>query len=159
MTDSNAGRYDSPWDYTPGGLFTAKGETHRFPAPVHLRIDRVREERAYAQQALAALGRRTGRRIGAAAVAVLVLLAGLAAVYLVGIDSHSGTFTQLWALEAAVVLAVVAFVWVLGRGSAAHSRLAARARLYEVRLTELHEQAQRERAQRGTAQRSTPQPV
>ncbi|GAA2158324.1 hypothetical protein FHX52_2433 [Humibacillus xanthopallidus] len=154
MIDSFAGRYDCPWDYTPGGLFRAKGETHRFPAPVHLRIDRVREERAFAQQALAASGRRTTRHVGAVAVAVLVLLAGLGVVYLTGIDSGVGSFTQLWALEAAVVVAVVAFVWVLRRSSTSHTRLAARAHLYEVRLTELHQQAQRERAHRGT-----PQPV
>jgi hypothetical protein len=152
MNASNAGRYDSPWDYTPGGLFTAKGETHRFPAPVHLRIDRVREERAYAQQALAASHRRTARRIGAGAVAVLVLLTGLGVVYLTGIGSGSGTFLQLWALEAAVLLAVVAFVWVLRRNGAAHDRLVARARLYDVRLTELHQQVQRQRAHRGTPQ-------
>jgi hypothetical protein len=152
MIDSNAGRYDAPWDYTPGGLFRAKGETHRFPAPVHLRIDRVREERAYAQRELAASNRRTARRIGGVAVAVLVLLTGLGAVYLTGINSGAGTFTQLWALEGAVVLAVVAFVGVLRRSSTSHSRLVARARLYDVRLTELHQQVQRERAHRGTAQ-------
>ncbi|HET8989003.1 MAG TPA: hypothetical protein VFN43_10865 [Humibacillus sp.] len=152
MTDSNAGRYDSPWDYTPGGLFTAKGETHRFPAPVHLRLDRVREERAYAQQALAASNRRTARRIGAGAVAVLALLIGLGAVYLTGIGSASGTFMQLWALEGAVVLAVVVFVCVLRGSSAAHDRLAARARLYDTRLAELHQQWQQERAHRGTPQ-------
>jgi hypothetical protein len=152
MIDSNAGRYDSPWDYTPGGLFTAKGETHRFPAPVHLRIDRVREERAYAQQALAASNRRTARRIGAGAAAVLVLLIGLGVVYLAGIDSGTGTFIQLWALEAAVVVAVVAFVALLRRNGAAHEQLAARARLYDQRLAELHHQWQRERAHRATPQ-------
>ena len=118
MTDSNAGRYDSPWDHTPGGLFTAKGETHRFPAPVHLRIDRVREERAYVQEALATSDRRTARRIGAGAVAVLVLLIGLGVVYLTGIGSASDDFMHLWALEAAVALAVIAFVWLLRRNSA-----------------------------------------
>ena len=153
MTNSNAGRYDSPWDYHPGGFLTGKRETHRFPAPVHLRIDRVREERAYAHEALAASHRRTARRIGAAAVAVLVLLAGLGVVYLTGIGSAPSAFTQLWALEAAVVLAVIAFVWLLRRNGAAHDQLTARARLYDTRLAELHQQAQRERAHRGTPQR------
>jgi hypothetical protein len=153
MISSNAGRFDSPWDYTPGGLFTARGETHRFPAAVHLRIDRVREERAYAQQALAASHRRTTRRIGAAAVAVLVLLVGLGAVYLVGIGSASDGFMLLWALEGAVLLAVVAFVWLLHRNSAAHDQLAARARLYDARLTELHQQMQQARAFRSTPAR------
>ena len=151
MTDSNAGRYDSPWDYTPGGLFTAKGETHRFPAPVHLRIDRVREERAYAQQALATSHRRSARRIGAGAVAVVVLLVGLGVVYLAGIGSASSDSMQLWSLEGAVALAVVAFVGLLRRNSAAHDRLAARARLYDARLAELHQQAQAARALRRTA--------
>ena len=153
MTDSNAGRYDSPWDYTPGGVFTAKRETHRFPAPVHLRIDRVREERAYIQQALATLNRRTARRIGAGAVAVVVLLVGLGVVYLTGIASGSDELARLWALEGAVALAVVAFVGVLRRTSAAHDRLAARARLYDARLTELHQQAQAARAHRHTPAR------
>ena len=153
MISSNAGRYDSPWDYSPGGLFTANGETHRFPAAVHLRIDRVREERAYAQQALAASHRRSARRIGAAAVAVLVLLVGLGAVYLVGIGSASDGFMLLWALEGAVLLAVVAFVWLLRRNSAAHDQLATRARLYDARLTELHQQMQQARALRSTTAR------
>jgi len=149
---SNAGCYDSPWDYNPGGVLTAKGETHRFPAPVHLRIDRVREERAYAQQALAASNRRTARRIGAAAVAVILLLAGLGGVYVTGIGSGTEAFTQLWALEAAVLVAVVAFVALLRRSGAAHEQLAARARLYDRRLTELHQQWQQERAHRRTPQ-------
>ena len=153
MTDSNAGRYDSPWDYTSGGVFTAKRETHRFPAPVHLRIDRVREERAYIQQALATLNRRTARRIGAGAVAVVVLLVGLGVVYLTGIASGSDELAHLWALEGAVALAVVAFVGVLRRTSAAHDRLAARARLYDARLTELHQQAQAARAHRHASAR------
>lgn len=153
MIHSNAGRYDSPWDYTPGGLFTAKGETHRFPAPVHLRIDRVREERAYAQQALAASNRRTARRIGAGAVAVLVLLVSLGAVYLAGIGSASDGFMLLWALEGTVLLAVAVFVWLLRRNGADHDRLAARARLYDARLTELHQQMQQARALRSTPAR------
>jgi hypothetical protein len=152
MIASNAGRYDSPWDHTPGGVLTGKGETHRFPAPVHLRLDRVREERAFAQQALAASNRRTARRIGAAAVAVIVLLAGLGAVFVTGMGSGTGAFTQLWALEAAVLLAVVAFVALLRRNTAAHEQLTARARLYDRRLTELHEQWQQERAHRRAPQ-------
>ena len=54
-------------------------------------------------------------------------------------------------LRLAVALAVVAFVWLLRRNSAAHDRLAARARLYDARLTELHQQAQAARALRRTA--------
>ena len=153
MIDSNAGRYDSPWDYTPAGLFAAKGQTHRFPAPVHLRIDRVREERAYVQQALATSNRRTARRVGAGAIAVIVLLIGLGAVYLAGIGSASDDFMLMWALEGAVLLAVVVFLWVLRRNSAAHDQLAARARLYDARLTELHQQMQQERALRRTPAR------
>ena len=153
MFTSNAGRYDSPWDYTPGGFFTAKGETHRFPAPVHLRIDRVREERAYIQEALAASNRRTARRIGAGAVAVVVLLVGLGAVYLAGIGSASDGFMLLWALEGTVLMAVAVFVWLLRRNGADHDRLAARARLYDARLTELHQQMQQARALRSTPAR------
>ena len=153
MIASNAGRYDSPWDYTPGGLFTGKSETHRFPAPVHLRIDRVREERAYVQHALAASNRRTARRVGAGAVAVIVLLLGLGAVYLAGIGSGSDDFMLMWALEGTVLAAVVVFVWLLRRNSAAHEQLAARARLYDARLTELHQQMQQARALRSTAAR------
>ena len=152
MTSSNAGRYECPWDYTPGGFLTGKGETHRFPAPVHLRIDRVREERAYAAEALAASHRRSARRIGAAAVAVIVLLVGLGAVYLTGIGSGTSTFAQLAALEAAVMLGVIAFVALLRRNGHAHDELSARARLYDVRLAELHQQAQLARARRAAPQ-------
>jgi hypothetical protein len=153
MITSNAGRYDAPWDYTPGGRFAAKAETHRFPAAVHLRIERVREERAYVQQALAASNRRTARRVGAGAIAVIVLLVGLGAVYLAGIGSASDEFVLLWALEGAVLLAVVVFLWVLRRHSAAHDQLVARARLYDARLTELHQQMQHARSLRSTPAR------
>ena len=83
---------------------------------------------------------------------MLVLLTGLGVVYLTGIDSGTGTFTQLWALEAAVVIAVVAFVALLRHNGAAHEQLASRARLYDQRLAELHHQWQVERAHRATPQ-------
>ena len=143
--DSNAGRYDAPWDYTPrAGLLSPKLETHRFPAPIYLRADRVREERAFAQEALLASGRKTSRRIGAAAGAVLVLLAALGTIYLTGIGSSSSTsIGQIVAIETAVVVAVIAFVWLLRRDGTVHDELAQRARLYDVRLAELQHQAQR----------------
>ncbi|EWT03379.1 hypothetical protein N865_19305 [Intrasporangium oryzae NRRL B-24470] len=157
-TNSNAGRYDAPWDYTKRtGLLAPRAETHRFPAPIYLRADRVREERTVAQQALAASDRTSSRRIGAAAGAVLVLLIGLAALYLTGLGSDSSPIGQIVTLEAAVVVAVLAFVGLLRRRSVAHEQLEARARLYDVRLAELQREAQRMSAQRPSPQRPSPQ--
>lgn len=154
-TSTNAGRYDAPWDYTRRtGLLSARAETHRFPAPIYLRTDRAREERAFAQQALAASDRTSSRRIGAAAGAVLVLLLGLAAVYLTGLGADSSSIGQIVTLEASVAAAVLAFVGLLRTRSAAHEQLEVRARLYDVRLAELQREAQRASAHRLSTQQA-----
>lgn len=149
---SNAGRYDAPWDFTrPARPGSRKRVAHRFPAAVHLRPPRVREERALAVQALAVLDEAASSRIGIAVgfLAGLAVTGGTLAV-------TGGLRTSLsWWLVAGlgilVVLVLGGLVSLLRRHAVLHEQLSQRALLYELRLAELDEQRRAAQASLHTA--------
>lgn len=140
---SNAGRYDAPWDFSrPAKPLSRKRAAHRFPAAIHLRPARAREERALALQALQVIDEGASSRIGIA----VGFFAGVAATAgaLVATSSIRGPLPW-WLLAAAggaILLVLAALVGLLRQHSLAHEQLSQRALLYELRLAELDEQRQ-----------------
>jgi hypothetical protein len=139
--ESSAGRYDAPWDFTrPVKPLSRKRVAHRFPAAVHLRPARAREERALAMQALQVIDEGASSRIGIA----VGFFAGIAATAgALVITGSIRTPLPWWLLVVAggvVVLALAALVGLLRQHSVAHEQLSQRVLLYELRLAELEEQ-------------------
>ncbi|MGN6751084.1 MAG: hypothetical protein ACTHJJ_00855 [Intrasporangium sp.] len=139
--ESNAGLYDAPWDFTrPAKPLSRKRAAHRFPAAIHLRPARAREERALALQALQVIDEGASSRIGIA-VGFLTGI-GVTAGALFATDSIR-TPLPWWLMAAvggALVLALGALIGMLRQHSLAHEQLSQRALLYELRLAELEEQ-------------------
>jgi hypothetical protein len=141
--ESNAGLYDAPWDFTrPAKPLSRRRLAHRFPAAVHLRPARAREERALALQALRVVDEGASSRIGIAIgffAGIAVTAGALAAT------GNLGTPLPWWlsaAAGGAIVVVLAALIGLLRQHSHAHEQLSQRVLLYELRLAELDEQRQ-----------------
>lgn len=127
---------DVPSDYRPH-VRGRRGEPHRFPAATYLCRSVAREERAVAQEALAAVDRTASRRIGGLGAVVALLFAAALVVLATGrAETPSGVVT-LAALGGLAVVTIVGLVAVLRRHEREHDILAERVRMYDARLLEL----------------------
>ena len=127
---------DAPTDYRPL-IRGRRGGTHRFPAATYLCRSVAREERALAQEALAASDRSASRRSGGLGGAVALLFAAILFLLATGRgDTRSGVVV-LVVLGALTVAAIVALVVVLRSQEREHDLLAERVRMYDARLLEL----------------------
>jgi hypothetical protein len=141
--ESNAGRYDAPWDFTrPAQPLSRQRAAHRFPAAIHLRPARAREERALALQALKVIDEGASSRIGICVGLFAGVAATAGALAATGSLSASLPWWLLAAAGAVVVLVLGALVGLLRQHALAHEQLSQRALLYELRLAELEEQRQ-----------------
>ncbi|MGW5241273.1 hypothetical protein ACWEOW_20240 [Monashia sp. NPDC004114] len=131
---------ESPWDHTMRPRPLSRKATHRFPAATYLHRTAAREERAYAKGALDATGRSTGRRVGGLFVVVIGAFAGLLILVATGRTTTPIQVMTMWALGAAMTVAVVRLVVLLRRHEHESERLADRVRAYESRLLELRAQ-------------------
>lgn len=152
--ESNAGRYDVPWDFTrPSSPLSRRRTAHRFPAAIHLRPARAREERALALQALRVIDEGASSRIGIA----VGFLAGLGvaggALFATGNIRLPLSWWLLGGIGAVLVLALGGLVGLLRQHGLAHEQLSQRALLYELRLAELGEQRRAAREADATAAR------
>jgi hypothetical protein len=152
--ESNAGLYDAPWDFTrPAKPLSRKRAAHRFPAAIHLRPARAREERALALQALRVIDEGASSRIGI----TVGFLAGIGvtagALFATGSIRTPLPWWLMAAVGGAIVLALGALIGMLRQHSLAHEQLSQRALLYELRLAELEEQRQAALAADAAAER------
>ncbi|GAA2745244.1 hypothetical protein GCM10009868_25960 [Terrabacter aerolatus] len=114
-----------------------RGDTHRFPAATYLCLSVAREERAIAQESLAAVDRSASRRVGGLGGVVALLFAAALVVLATGrAETRSGVLT-LTVLGALTVVTIVALVGVLRSHEREHDALAERVRMYDARLLEL----------------------